>query len=609
MSSIIVSEVRVAGFRGLENISLSLSKTTVLTGCNNAGKTTFLKALQLALGHSNFLSYDDLYISKEGTKATEILVDIKIIPVDEHGNQIHKFDDDWESDVFKTYIAFDSQDNAFFAFRTKYTYSMVKSDFDKEIGFLSDWNPPEGLLWQTIPTKPLKIDRDSFPFFYIETQRDIVADIKIHNSFLGKLLSEVAKTYPPAIMQDIESRITALNEETISKNPILSKLQESLKELESTVDDNNSKIAITPFTKKIRDLNKGVSILYGNEDNSFSMEYHGMGTRSWTSLLTFKAFILQHKIMADSDVKLFSPIITIEEPEAHLHPDAQKRLFSQISDMPGQKIISTHSPYIAACANLSELRNIYKKDEKIQVGKIDISLLSSEDKRKLQQKVINTHGEILFAKALVFFEGETEEQALPIFAESFFKKNYISLGINFVGVGGKGQYKPFIVLAESMNIPWYIFSDGEDDTKRNVLKTLNEVLGKHEESLTSFSNVFVIRDNANYEQMLIKENYEEEIIKAIISSLGETRLQKYIDKHNKELKDYILKEKTKAETGEKVVFSNLSPEGKNKAIEGIMKNNKAQLAPTVAENICSCPQGIPFLIKEMFEKIKGDLSL
>lgn len=605
MSSIIVSEIRIAGFRGIENISLPLSKTTVLTGCNNAGKTTLLKALQLALGHSNFLSQDDLYISKEGTKATEIIVDIKIIPVDEQGKQVQEFGDDWEADVFKTYITFDSLGNAFFAFRTKYTYSMVKSDFDKEIGFLSQWNPSEGILWQAIPIKSMKIDRDSFPFFYIETQRDIVEDIKIHNSFLGKLLSEVTKAYSPEIIEDIESRIKALNEETISKSPILSKLQDSLKELESTVDDNNSGIAITPFTKKIRDLNKGVSIQYGNRDNSFSMEYHGMGTRSWTSLLTFKAFVLQHKFVTESEGKLFSPIITIEEPEAHLHPDAQKRLFSQITDMPGQKIISTHSPYIAACADLSELRNIYKKDDKIQVGKIDISLLSHEDKRKLKLKVINTHGEFLFAKALVFFEGETEEQALPIFAESFFKKDYVSLGINFIGADGSGQYKPFIILAKSMNIPWYIFSDGEDKAKRDVLKILNVVLGQNEESLAFFSNVFVIKDKDNYEKMLIKENYGKEIEEALCQVFGEGYLQQYVNIHNK---DFTNEEKTTV-TGERINYTDLSQAGKDKVLLDLMCKNKTKVAPIVAENIASCPRGIPSLIKELFEKIKGDLSL
>jgi predicted ATPase len=33
----------------------------------------------------------------------------------------------------------------------------------------------------------------------------------------------------------------------------------------------------------------------------------------------------------------FFPIVAIEEPEAHLHPNAQKKLYEQIANIPGQK--------------------------------------------------------------------------------------------------------------------------------------------------------------------------------------------------------------------------------------------------------------------------------
>ncbi|VVH66660.1 FIG131328: Predicted ATP-dependent endonuclease of the OLD family [uncultured Gammaproteobacteria bacterium] len=46
--SILIKTVRVAGFRGLENLEVELEQTTVLTGMNNTGKTSFLKALQIA---------------------------------------------------------------------------------------------------------------------------------------------------------------------------------------------------------------------------------------------------------------------------------------------------------------------------------------------------------------------------------------------------------------------------------------------------------------------------------------------------------------------------------------------------------------------------------
>jgi putative ATP-dependent endonuclease of OLD family len=89
------------------------------------------------------------------------------------------------------------------------------------------------------------------------------------------------------------------------------------------------------------------------------MEYHGMGTRSWSSLLTLKSFIGLLASNAETGKTVFFPVLAIEEPEAHLHPNAQKQLYSQINSIAGQKIISTHSPYIAAVAELGQIRNFY----------------------------------------------------------------------------------------------------------------------------------------------------------------------------------------------------------------------------------------------------------
>lgn len=67
MGSILIDKIRIKGFRGLNNIELSLQDTTILTGANNAGKTSVLKALQLALGNRAFLTIDDFNISNNIT--------------------------------------------------------------------------------------------------------------------------------------------------------------------------------------------------------------------------------------------------------------------------------------------------------------------------------------------------------------------------------------------------------------------------------------------------------------------------------------------------------------------------------------------------------------
>jgi putative ATP-dependent endonuclease of OLD family len=78
--SILIKNIRISGFRGLKNIEVTLEQTTILTGMNNTGKTSFLKALQLSLGNRQFISQDDFFI--QGSSVSEkIIIDLLIVPV------------------------------------------------------------------------------------------------------------------------------------------------------------------------------------------------------------------------------------------------------------------------------------------------------------------------------------------------------------------------------------------------------------------------------------------------------------------------------------------------------------------------------------------------
>src|SRR5699024_8823002 len=287
-------------------------------------------------------------------------------------------------------------------------------------------------------------------------------DLKSKTSFLGKILSSI--NYNDDDKETIENLIKELNKETIERSDVLINLHDILEELDTAMDNPNNTVDITPFTKKLRDLNKGVKINY----SEFSMEYHGMGTRSWSSLLILKAFILQNMNLAHSSKVAYYPIIAIEEPESHLHPNAQKKLYSQINDIVGQKIVATHSSYIAGSAQLNEIRSICKVKNETSIGKFDETDLSDEDIRKIYRQVIISRGELFFSKLVILSEGETEEQALSITIERHFDKSSIELGVDFIGVGGSGNYLPFIRFFEDFNIPYLIFSDNEAEARTNV---------------------------------------------------------------------------------------------------------------------------------------------
>ena len=527
--SILIKTVRIAGFRGLENIEVTLEQTTILTGMNNTGKTSFLKALQLALGNRQFISQDDFFI-KGSSVSEKIIIDLLIVPINGDGKPCDDFSDDWEILFTTDRIRNDVAGKAFVPIRTIITFDAIKNSYKIQQFILQEW--PEfkqrAIDWFGVDnSKKTSFHFDEFPFFYMDAQRDILEDTKLRSSYLGKMLSKIE--YSPKDIKDIEDQIKFLNEKAVSSSDILSNIKTTLKELDTAMDTRSEGIEITPFTKKIRDLNKGLTIYYTDSHDSFSMEYHGMGTRSWSSLLTLKSFIALLSKNAEKEKSVFFPVLAIEEPEAHLHPNAQKKLFGQIDAIAGQKIISTHSPYIAATAKLGQIRNFYK-DETVTCGRIETDSLTGEEIRKINRQVINTRGEIFFSKLIVFFEGETEEQALPIFAQKNFGKTSVEMGLDFVGVGGYGGYLPFLRFAEALNIPWIIFSDAENTSGKNIKASVK----KHFSELGSTKNesdcIVFLDDGNDFEKYLIKCGYIEEIELALADLHSKDYLEKQIKK-------------------------------------------------------------------------------
>jgi putative ATP-dependent endonuclease of OLD family len=609
--SILIKTVRIAGFRGLENIEVELEQITVLTGMNNTGKTSFLKALQLALGNRQFISQDDFFFRGYST-AEKIIIDLLIVPIDEENKQCEDFSGDWEILFTTDRIRTDGIRN-FVPLRTIITFDAIKNSYKSQQFILKSWAEfkQDGVDWfDTENGNNTSFYFDELPFFYMDAQRDVLEDTKLKNSYLGKMLSKIE--YSEKDKKEIEEQIKLLNEKAVNSSEILSIIKTTLKELDSAMDTSSDGIEITPFTKKIRDLNKGLTIYYSDNQDSFSMEYHGMGTRSWSSLLTLKSFIFLLSNNAKRKKSVFFPVLAIEEPEAHLHPNAQKKLYGQINTIAGQKIISTHSPYIAATAELGQIRNFYK-DKRVTCGRIRTDRLTSEDIRKINRQVINTRGEIFFSKVIVFFEGETEEQALPIFAQKYFGKTPVEMGVDFVGVGGYGNYLQFLHFAEALKIPWFILSDGEKKAVKSVRDTLKKLNDVSEIDLSSISNIFVLDNECDFEKYLIDCGYIEEIKLALTELHDDNYLEDQIKKKDGTREERIKTEKTcnscKQNIYKDILRDYSNDDGFKRALYDCMISQKTQFGPAIADQIIQGNKGLPPKILELFDKLASVLNI
>jgi putative ATP-dependent endonuclease of the OLD family len=601
-----LKQLRVHGFRGLDNLEIDFEPTTVLVGTNNAGKTTLLKALQLGLSNSFQITDDDFHFTDALIRA-KIIIDILFISVDDDGNQLAEFEDKWATVFTEDRISFDSQGNQLLAFRTVIEENLIRKTYKKKQFVIDEWgefhNETDGYWYSKIYDKDLSFYFDEIPFFYLDANRDILDDLKNKTSFLGKILSSI--TYQQGDKELIENLIKDLNKETIERSEILTNLRTTLEELDTAMDNPNNTVDITPFTKKIRDLNKGVKIDY----SQFSMEYHGMGTRSWSSLLILKAFILQNMKLAILNQVAYYPIIAIEEPESHLHPNAQKKLYSQINDIVGQKIVATHSNYIAGSAKLNEVRSIIKSDNTTTIGKIIKGGLSNEEIRKINRHVINTRGELYFSKVIILCEGETEEQAIPLLIKKHFGKSTIELGIDVVGISGGGNYYPFIYFAEKLNLKWFILSDGE----ANIIKKLKKDFKKLTESEVNVNeiilpdNIVHFDDEDDFESYIIKNDFLEEVESCLKTILNTDDLDEVIANKNGTSKGRIrtdaICEACSQNIFEEVLRDYEGDVGRISALTDLLSQHKTKYSSILSELIYQSEKPLPPKIVELFEKV------
>ena len=602
-----LQSVRVKGFRGFRNIEVDFENTTVLVGTNNAGKTTLLKALQLALTNSHFISNDDFFYCEEHIDDT-IVIDVLFVPLDEDGNITNEFNEVW-NDVFKAdRIGISAEGNEIMAFRTIIKES--NKTFRKQQFYIDQWEEflNEDINWyENEYDKELSFYFDEIPFFYLEANRDILEDIKSKSSYLGRILSSLE--FSTDNKQKIEALISELNSTTIGSSDILTELETTLKELDTAMDNTNNTVQLTPFTKKVRDLNKGIRINY----SEFSMDYHGMGTRSWSSLLVLKSFLnLNHKIYEDNG-KPYYPILAIEEPESHLHPNAQKKLYSQINEIVGQKIISTHSNYIAANANLSEIRSLIKKGSSIRIGKLLVDNIDNEDNNKIKRQVINTRGELFFSKVVILCEGETEEQALPLLIEKQLELDMVSIGINIIGINGGGNYFPFIYFCESLGIKWFILSDSENPILKKIKKDMIKLnqLEVRPEDYELPDNIIHFDNQEDFERHLINNGFKEEIEETLKEIYGDDIDAIILRKHGTVLKRQPTRDK--CSECNQFIFEDIlrvynTEEGRLEAYNELLSDKKTIYPSVLSQKIFESEKPIPPKLNELFNKINDILN-
>lgn len=220
-------------------------------------------------------------------------------------------------------------------------------------------------------------------------------------------------------------------------------------------------------------------VIQGMEELALPEKYNGLGYRNLISIYLKLIEFRERWLRTLSEEGNIEPIhiVFIEEPEAHLHAQAQqvfvKKAFDAlcnsqlIKDYPWLKtqlVLSTHSNHVVNELDLNCMRYFRRVVDnagcKIPVSKV-VNLSSTfkddeEETKKFVSRYIRlTHCDIFFSDAVVLVEGPAEKILVPSFLE---KEGLGSYYISIIEMNGRHAHS-FRNLIEKLGIATLVVTD------------------------------------------------------------------------------------------------------------------------------------------------------
>lgn len=463
-----IEVVHLRSFRGVQDCVLTLRpRLTLLVGRNNSGKSRILRAIALACGGVN-AERDDFAVGSE----EEPTVDLVLAPAD----SAESFDDRVR-EVFGTHVQLVSAGgDERIAWRTSIARSAegwgarATSRFLMYDAGADEWKPASGASEVT------RSHRRVLAADIAGTGRDLAGELSRPGTSIRRVLDDLE--VPEAARGTLEADLQTLGGRIVDESSALGAVRDRLSLLADAV--NGIGIPhVSALPGRLEELVRLIDIALDTGGGAMPMRLHGAGARSLASLQV-QSVLYDRRLGRDGSDFPIHPVTLIEEPEAHLHPQACFDLADLLLAVPGQVVVSTHSSHLVTVAELGSLRLVRSSADGCQVHDMTPSDteatkppalrldVAGAEWEKIRRYVERPFGELLFAGALVIGDGASERGFLPHILRRALGSRAAEICV--VDPGGMTQCDPLIKYAEAAGIPCVVFLDCDDQGREDEKK-------------------------------------------------------------------------------------------------------------------------------------------